>query len=1078
MKKYSLLILLLSTCVLCAYAQNRITTSDLPYLCDFEDATENANWMLNPGVENMSTPNRWVIGTATSYTGEKSMYVSRNGGITTAYADTNNVLIAYRDISLDKGQYDVAFDWKGVGNKGNGYLKVVFESRATADIKCQPNNVEPSWVSYAVPCMGSNTQLNGEDRWMHVQATFTVPRSIANMQDTRVLFVWVNSAVQVQDPTSVAIDNFQLAKTSPTGYPTDIYVSTYMRTATISWTGNADGYEVMYRKKTDDTFQHITTDTTSVDINVSARDYGAYEFWICCVNGTDKSVYTIFPTVYIYKTDCFDALNMYNATFEYGKWDGRGKHPEGYAPIDYGPDNALSRHTTHFDTTEIDPRTITEIEKKVNGKRVKDTIFLHTVPQGEFGAVRIGNWNTGSEYESITFRYTVEDTKQALLLVHYAIVLENPSHSAADQPRFTLEIKDANGKNIDPKCGNVDFHAPTLDEWDNKETKALWHVTDGGNVNWQEWRTVGLNLQDYVGQELQLKFTSYDCDQGGHYGYAYFTLRCSRSDVDGIPWGDDQETQEFTAPEGLTYAWFNVLDTLFKDTISTDRNFQVQVRDTNKYVCHAAYLTNPDCGFEFTACAKPHNPIAEIQWWWTPQNCTNSIFVRNGCHVGLKNQISGEIEHNYSTHMDESRWTMPDGTVVDSVDYYDGFVVPIKNEGDTLMYSLWGGIYVNDSLYQDSTTVTIIVPHVGHDTVTAIDTTVCYGTYVEFPVGSGKLRDAEGEYYEEYVSKVTGCDSTSYMRLNVIMPLDTLLVDTICAEGRYWFVDEWVSETGNYKKHLPCISTGCDSIVTLNLVRAEHPIPTIVEKHICGGVAGGDDLIVELSHSEWVDSFKVIVPKNEPDEFLYHGRESGLRVVIEPTQVRANVYPVQLISYMTWCDNYVVTDTFYIDLSNKIVQVLSDEMFVILNTKHNGGYDIRNYQWYKNGVAIAGATKSTYFEKDMDFDAVYYVEVVLTDGTKLRVCPFSHNSLTPVEEVVVSPTMQQDKAYTIERGATVILPTSEPSAYAWYSLGGQCMARGNIAAYSGAITAPQESGWYVLQVRSASENKTWRIIVL
>mgnify|MGYP002523796787 CR=1 FL=1 len=1078
MKKYSLLILL-SVCVLLTHAQNRITTSDLPYLCDFEDDTENANWVLNPGIEKITTPNKWVIGAATSYTGEKSMYVSRDGGITTAYADTNNVLIAYRDISLDRGQYDVAFDWKGMGNKDDGYLKVVFESRATSDIACIGNNVEPSWVSYAVSCMGTNTRLNGEDLWMHVQATFSVPPSLANRQDTRVLFVWVNSKVKVKNPTSVAIDNFQLAKASPTGYPADIHVSTFMRTATVSWTGSADGYEVLYRKKNEETFKSITTDTTAVDLIVPERDYGAYEFWICCINGTDKSVYTIFPTVYIYKTDCFDALNMYNATFEWGTWKGTNKTVGGYDKIDYGSESPFSRHTTHFDTTEIDPRTITVVEKMVNGKKVKDTISLHTVPQGEYGSVRIGNWNTGSEYESITFRYTVEDTKQALLLVHYAIVLENPGHDAADQPRFTLEIKDANGKDIDPKCGNVDFHSPSPDElFSDPEIKSLWHITKGGAVNWQDWRTVGLNLEKYVGQELQLKFTSYDCDQDGHYGYAYFTLRCSRSDVDGIPWGNDSQSQEFTAPEGLTYAWFNVLDTQFKDTVSTERIFQIHSADTNKYVCHATYPTNPDCGFEFTACAKPHNPIAEIQWWWTPQNCTNSIFVRNGCHVGLKNQVTGEIEHDYSTHMDECRWTMPDGTVIDTIDYYDGFVVPIKDEGDTLTYSLWGGIYVNDSLFQDSTTVTIIVPRIGHDTVTAIDTTVCYGTYVEFPVGTGRLRDVEGDYYEEAVSKITGCDSTSHMRLNVIMPLDTLLVDTICAEGRYWFVDEWVSETGNYVKHLPCISTGCDSIVTLDLVRAERPIPTIQNKHICGGVAGGDNLIIELSHSEWVDSFKVIVPHNEPEEFRYLCDSANFKAIIEPTQVRANVYPVQLVSYMTWCDAYVVTDTFYIDLSSKIVQVLSDEMYAILNADHNGGYDIRSYQWYKNGAAIEGATKSTYFEMDMDLDAVYYVEVVLTNGTKLRVCPFSHNSLTPVEEVVVSPAMQQDRAYTVERGGTVILPTSEPSVYAWYSLAGQCVASGNIPAYSGAVTAPQEIGWYILQVRNASESMTWRIIVL
>ena len=46
-----------------------ITMENLPYLCDFEDETENANWVLNPSVETITTANRWVIGKAASYTG-------------------------------------------------------------------------------------------------------------------------------------------------------------------------------------------------------------------------------------------------------------------------------------------------------------------------------------------------------------------------------------------------------------------------------------------------------------------------------------------------------------------------------------------------------------------------------------------------------------------------------------------------------------------------------------------------------------------------------------------------------------------------------------------------------------------------------------------------------------------------------------------------------------------------------------------------------------------------------------------------------------------------------------------------
>ena len=127
----------------------------------------------------------------------------------------------------------------------------------------------------------------------------------------------------------------------------------------------------------------------------------------------------------------------------------------------------------------------------------------------------------------------------ALLLLKYAMVLENPDHSAKDQPRFTLTITDTQGNAIDTECADVDFHAPTSEEWSDTEVKALWHeaTSSGKLVHWQDWRTIGINLEQHVGKELVITFTSYDCDQGGHFGYAYFTLRCARTDVDGLPWG-------------------------------------------------------------------------------------------------------------------------------------------------------------------------------------------------------------------------------------------------------------------------------------------------------------------------------------------------------------------------------------------------------------------------------------------------------------------------------------------------------------------------------------------------------------
>lgn len=972
-----------------------ITMVDLPYLCDFEDAAENANWTLNPSVNTITTDNRWVIGSAVAYTGERSLYVSKDGGETSTYASTNNVLLAYRDITLEAGDYDVAYDWLGLGNKTKGYLKVVYANRPTSSLNCLGNSVEPTWVANAVQLMGSNTSLVDGDSWRHVQARVTIPVAQANKTTTRLLFVWVNTDVTVKDSiTSVAIDNFQLAKASATDYPDNIHVSTNLGISTITWDGTADNYEVMYRKKTDSEFISVAADGNSVMLqNV---EYGAYEFWICVVNGEDRSVYTVFPTVYIYETDCFDALNMYNAQFEYGTWGRTGKTVKGYDRVDYGPSDVRSRHTTHFDLNEVDPRTVI--------KQGSDTIAcLRTVPSGEFGSVRLGNWNTGSEYESMTFHYTVESSSMAVLLVHYAMVLENPDHTAVDQPRFTLDVLNEQGMPIDTKCASVDFHAPTSQEWEDPDVRAIWHELyyvdpKGSNhlVNWQEWKTIGVSMEDYVGQTLTITLTSYDCDQGGHFGYAYFMLNCSRSDVDGLPWGDGSTTQMFTAPEGFDYAWFDRSDVAFADTIdNTDpsrspyitdggRFFYVMESDTSTYICHVTYPTNPECGYWFDASAKPHHPKAEMDIRWTPEDCRNGYTWWNRCHVMLINQQNGEVEHRYDKQM-ENCYLIVDG-IDEPVRYVDeGTFVPMPAEGGTVRYCIWTGIYVHGQLHADTAWYEVEIPAI-EPLQTHLYQEICRGDAVYFPEGShDKYMDA-GDYYDYLQSAVTGCDSTVILHLTVHEPKLVDVYDTICEGHTYAFNGQQLTTSGKRIAILQSEVTGCDSVVTLYLAVAPRPQFTLLTERICADEplrirTNAADYVNDLSlEVDRADSVHAVQWQGDEAHFYFDNVLAGAR--------RAVVY-----CHMPWCDEvYENQITFTVNLPASIIEARFDDVLAFLSPEYNGGYTFTSYQWYANGVAIEAATGSWYYNTAMDKDAEITVSATMQDGTTVWVCPFTFNT--------------------------------------------------------------------------------------
>ena len=961
-----------------------ITMADLPYLCDFENDEENANWVLNPSINTITTNNAWVIGSTIAYTGRKSLYVSQDGGATNTYAQTNNVLLAYRDITLEAGDYDVAYDWIGTGNKTRGYVKVIYANRPTSGLNCLGNATEPTYVSSAVQLMGDNESLVDGDSWRHIQARITIPVAQANKTTTRLLFIWVNNDATIRDSiTSITIDNFQLAKASPNDYPSNIHVTTVLNNSTVSWDGSAEEYEVMYRKKTDSGFTTVPVDGNSVTLeNV---EYGAYEFWICGVNGEDKTVYTVFPVVYLYETDCFDALNMYNATFEYGSWQYRtGKDVKGTTRVDYGPGDVRSRHTTHFDLTEVDPRTVV-----MNGR---DTVAcLRTVPTGEFGSVRLGNWNTGSEYESMTFHYTVESNSMAVLLIKYAIVLENPDHQETEQPRFTLDVFDESGVSIDTKCASVDFHSPTPREWQNPEIQALWHTNNWSTgpsgsrtVMWQDWKTIGISMEDYIGKTLTITLTSYDCDQGGHFGYAYFMLNCSRSDVDGLPWGEGSTTQQFTAPNGFDYAWFNRNDEQLADTLSQERFFYVLESDTNTYLCHATYPSNPECGFWFDASAKPHHPKAELAWKWAPRNCQNGFIWYNKCHVLLVNQQTGEVEHRYDKQL-ESCFLIYDDQTEAAIGYEEnGNYVAMPDDGGTVYYGVRTGVYVNNQLFADTAWYEIEIPAIGPVDTHLYDT-VCRGESIIFPIGTHNKRAETGDYADSLISVITGCDSTVIMHLKVHEPKMEEVYDTICPGGRYSFNGKVLTTTGKQTAMVTSMETGCDSLVTLWLTVAPRPTIEVANPRLCAD----QPLLLVSPERPFMDRMRVEV--DEIDTlFQLRGNDDEISVQIGNRQ--AGPQTAIVYTYMPWCDTYFVDSVeFEVSLSSSIIEARFDDVLTFLSEAYNGGLTFTSYQWYANGVAIEGATQSWYYEPGLDPDTEYTVRVTLADGTQVWVCPFSFN---------------------------------------------------------------------------------------
>ena len=85
-------------------AQSSVTASS--YFCDFEDAVENDKWELRVGAFAEKCANKWYIGKpGSANNGEAGLFISCDNGVTSNYTNTAVMVMAYRELTLEAGDY-------------------------------------------------------------------------------------------------------------------------------------------------------------------------------------------------------------------------------------------------------------------------------------------------------------------------------------------------------------------------------------------------------------------------------------------------------------------------------------------------------------------------------------------------------------------------------------------------------------------------------------------------------------------------------------------------------------------------------------------------------------------------------------------------------------------------------------------------------------------------------------------------------------------------------------------------------------------------------------------------------------
>jgi gliding motility-associated-like protein len=172
---------------------------------------------------------------------------------------------------------------------------------------------------------------------------------------------------------------------------------------------------------------------------------------------------------------------------------------------------------------------------------------LSITPPGENFSAMVGDFTgTGAQASRLQYNFTITPQSN-MIIVKYAVVLEDPGHSVSQQPRFEAQLYDAAGNPL--PCTFYQVAA----------ANGVPGFQNCGTYRWKDWTTFGVDVTQYMGQTITLDVATGDCSLGGHWGYAYVSASCSSLTLSAFYCQNGaNNTATLTAPDGFSnYVWSN-----------------------------------------------------------------------------------------------------------------------------------------------------------------------------------------------------------------------------------------------------------------------------------------------------------------------------------------------------------------------------------------------------------------------------------------------------------------------------------------------------------------------------------------
>ena len=635
----------------------------------------------------------------------------------------------------------------------------------------------------------------------------------------------------------------------------------------------------------------------------------------------------------------------------------------------YKPDSAVcvspTQHVLVNDVTAFDPRTGNQ---------------LRLVPEGDTASVRLGNPENGHEGESILYELHIDTNDYDLMVLRYATVIKLlNTRLKHEKPRFTIRLFDENCLPIQPLCYCRDI----LDD----ENTSNWDTSSynvGGNTDtyiWRDWTSMGIDVSPFHGKTIYLQLSTHDGTSTGS-AYAYFTLHCSRKQIDHLQQCADNISNTFYAPEGFNYRWYNASNP--DSTLST--SISLQVSDSGLYQCWISPIEcfDESCGYTISALAVPRFPYADFDSIITTSSCSfnvrfinrsfiadaygNPLWTNEDCETAFWDFGNGQTSTNYNAEAVYTAAGTYDVTLIvgiaggqctDTITKQitlvwahqtprlegDSVFCPPPNELELTMYNTtscrWEYTYDGESWTDNSTTLSL-------DDITA-QTLHCYVSdsnecnyHYQIPISilpsynytvslsrcQAQLpltwRDTtfdESTMTGNYVfhrQTVNLCDSTVTLQLTVLNSYNRFETIQFCDYITTYTYNDTVFDTIGNHTVTYSTASGCDSIIHLTIAEYDVARDTIRDTIFKGETYDSTGFHITAAETQTIG----LITRN----LVYHLTPCDSFSTLLLTVLPNNIYTYQSQTIcadslpITWND--VVFDTTVTDVGSVIVHTL------------------------------------------------------------------------------------------------------------------------------------------------------------